>query len=250
MLFKEIKFLHIKVAIILNDTVVLCDTAKRSTITMKLITFLLFLAGATMLVHGQFVNGRFLETPIPEKCAARVIDERYNGKGYFFSWNDPTIGEKDWLGGRNYCRQRCMDLVSPESKSENDWIKSRLVNNNIKYIWTSGRLCDFKGCDRTDLQPVEINGWFWTAILQKMPPTTNREQNDWSEGGGIGKPQPDNRELIQGGAAEHCVAILNNFYEDGVHWHDVACHHVKPFICEEHDELLAYVRHHNPNLGV
>lgn len=63
----------------------------------------------------------------------------------------------------------------------------------MKYIWTSGRLCDFKGCNRPDLLPNEVNGWFWTAELQKLAPTTNRQQNDWSEGGGIGKPQPDNR---------------------------------------------------------
>lgn len=87
-----------------------------------------------------------------------------------------------------------------------------------KYIWTSGRLCDFKGCDRPDLQPTSINGWFWTAELQKLAPTTDRRQNDWSENGGIGQPQPDNRELQQGGANENCLAILNNFYNDGVHW--------------------------------
>jgi hypothetical protein len=55
---------------------------------------------------------------------------------------------------------------------------------NVKYIWTSGRLCDFKGCDRPDLQPININGWFWTAELKKLPPTNNRAQNDWSETGG------------------------------------------------------------------
>uniref|UniRef100_A0A182U451 C-type lectin domain-containing protein n=1 Tax=Anopheles melas TaxID=34690 RepID=A0A182U451_9DIPT len=119
-----------------------------------------------------------------------------------------------------------------------------------KYIWTSGRLCDFKGCDRPDLQPTNINGWFWTAELQKLAPTTVRNQNDWSEGGGIGKPQPDNRELIQGGASENCLAILNNFYDDGVHWHDVACHHVKPWVCEENDALLKYVKYSNPNLRI
>ena len=90
-----------------------------------------------------------------------------------------------------------------------------------KYIWTSGRVCDFQGCDRADLQPTSINGWFWTAELQKLAPTTDRRQNDWSENGGIGQPQPDNRELQQGGAPENCLAILNNFYNDGVHWHDV-----------------------------
>lgn len=66
----------------------------------------------------------------------------------------------------------------------------------------------------------------------------------------INKPQPDNRELIQGGAPENCLAILNNFYNDGVHWHDVACHHKKPWVCEESEALLKYVRYSNPNSGV
>lgn len=83
-----------------------------------------------------------------------------------------------------------------------------------------------------------------------MAPTTDRTQNDWSANGGIGQPQPDNRELQQGGAAENCVAVLNNFYNDGVHWHDVACHHRKPFVCEENDALLKYVRYTNPNLRI
>lgn len=118
----------------------------------------------------------------------------------------------------------------------------------VKYIWTSGRLCDFRGCERADLQPNHINGWFWTAVLQKLAPTTQRDQNDWSETGGIGKPQPDNREAQQGGAKENCLAVLNNFYNDGINWHDVACHHVKPWVCEENEDLLKYVRYTNPNL--
>lgn len=127
---------------------------------------------------------------------------------------------------------------------------SQLPSLQIKYIWTSGRQCDFKGCDRPDLVPNNINGWFWTAELQKLAPTTDRRQSDWSENGGIGQPQPDNRELQQGGAPENCLAVLNNFYNDGIHWHDVACHHKKPWVCEENDALLKYVRYTNPNLRV
>ena len=56
--------------------------------------------------------------------------------------------------------------------------------DNVKYIWTSGRICDFKGCYRPDLQPPHINGWFWTAELQKLAPTNDRSNNDWSESGG------------------------------------------------------------------
>lgn len=41
------------------------------------------------------------------------------------------------------------------------------------------------------------------------------------------RPQPDNRE-----GDEECLAVLNNFYADGIRFHDVSCHHKKPVICE------------------
>jgi len=40
--------------------------------------------------------------------------------------------------------------------------------------------------------------------------------------------QPDNREGDEG-----CLAVLNNFYNDGIRFHDVSCHHRKPIICEK-----------------
>lgn len=117
-------------------------------------------------------------------------------------------------------------------------------------MWTSGHLCDFKGCDRPDLVPIRINGWFWAGELQKMASTNQRKQNDWSDGGGLGQAQPDNREMAENGTPENCIAILNNLYNDGIHWHDVACHYKKPFICEENDALLKYVRYSSPSLRV
>ncbi|KAL1140573.1 hypothetical protein AAG570_000503 [Ranatra chinensis] len=143
-----------------------------------------------------------------------------------------------------------MDSVSLLTKEENEFIKSRLVRDKVKYIWTSGRLCDFKGCDRPDLQPKRVNGWFWTSDLRKLAPTTDRSQNDWSPSGGLKMPQPDNREERQNGSSENCLAVLNNFYGDGVHWHDVACHHRKPFVCKDNEELIKYVRYTNPNLRI
>ncbi|KAK6633217.1 hypothetical protein RUM44_003818 [Polyplax serrata] len=197
-------------------------------------------------------KGRILEPPIPQLCATRQIHEIFGNKGYWFSWRDPSNNrERDWLDGRNFCRQRCMDLVSLETSVENEFIKAKIAEAQQKYIWTSGRLCDFKGChDREDLKPVDVNGWFWSAELKKLAPVTNRQQTDWSPSGGIKKPQPDNREFHQGGAKETCLAILNNFYGDGIHWHDVACHHRKPIVCEESEALLAYVRYTNPGLRV
>uniref|UniRef100_A0A1B6CVR4 C-type lectin domain-containing protein n=1 Tax=Clastoptera arizonana TaxID=38151 RepID=A0A1B6CVR4_9HEMI len=219
---------------------------------MQLVLLLLPVLLLASLSLAQFPGGRILEPPVPKLCAQRPIHERFHGKGYFFSWKDPVTKnqEEDWLGVRNWCRMRCMDAVSLQTSQENEYIKRRMVEAKIRYIWTSGRLCDFKGCDRADLQPRIINGWFWTADLQKLPASTNRIQNDWGPSGGIGRPQPDNREELQNGAAENCLAILNNFYGDGIHWHDVACHHRKPFVCEESSSLIEYAQFTNPELKI
>lgn len=66
-----------------------------------------------------------------------------------------------------------------------------------RYIWTSGRKCNFAGCDRPDLQPQNINGWFWSGSGAKIGPTTQRNSGDWSLTGGFGQAQPDNREAAQ-----------------------------------------------------
>lgn len=68
---------------------------------------------------------------------------------------------------------------------------------NVRYIWTSGRKCNFNGCDRPDLQPANINGWFWSGSGAKIGPTTQRNTGDWSQTGGYGQAQPDNREAPQ-----------------------------------------------------
>lgn len=130
---------------------------------------------------------------------------------------------------------------------ENEFIKQRISRGNIRYIWTSGRKCNFAGCDRPDLQPPNENGWFWSGSGAKIGPTSQRNTGDWSHTGGYGQAQPDNREAAQGND-ESCLSILNNFYNDGLKWHDVACHHLKPFVCEDSDELLNFVRSRNPSV--
>jgi hypothetical protein len=76
------------------------------------------------------------------------------------------------------------------------YIKS-CIAGNVRYIWTSGRKCNFNGCNRPDLQPPNVNGWFWSGSGAKIGPTTQRTSGDWSHTGGFGQPQPDNREAPQ-----------------------------------------------------
>merc|ERR1712203_1236874 len=48
----------------------------------------------------------------------------------------------------------------------------------------------------------------------------------------------DNAEFDINGSVEACMGLLNDIYSDGVKWHDIACYHTKPFICEDSDQLL------------
>ncbi|CAH0557585.1 unnamed protein product [Brassicogethes aeneus] len=199
--------------------------------------------------------GRFLSLPNPQKCANRPKQFFFRGHNYFYSGHVPTLANRkvDWLDGRNICREYCMDLVSMETQEENNMIFRLIQQNDVPYIWTSGRLCDFKGCEgRTDLEPKNIFGWFWSANREKIYPTNQTPAgfgyNPWSQTGHKKQRQPDNAEFDINGTSESCLSILNNVYNDGIAWHDVACYHEKPIVCEDSDELLQYVASTNPGL--
>ena len=69
-----------------------------------------------------------------------------------------------WLDARNLCRERCMDLVSIETFEENMMVMKLVHDKRLKDLWTSGRLCNFKGCDAKHLQPRKINGQVKTFL--------------------------------------------------------------------------------------
>ena len=56
--------------------------------------------------------------------------ERFGNHNYLFSWqsNDASVRSAnwDWFNARNYCRKRCMDLVSIETQAEYEWLKQRI----------------------------------------------------------------------------------------------------------------------------
>lgn len=142
-----------------------------------------------------------------------------------------------------------MDLVSLETVAENDFIKNRMESAKVAFIWTSGRKCNFDGCDRPEYQPVIENGWFWAGSGVRIGSTRNPQNGEWSHTGLIDRPQPDNREGTGPNAVdEGCLTILNNLYDDGIKWHDLNCDYRKSYVCEDSDELLDYVRSRNPGI--
>ncbi len=77
----------------------------------------------------------------------------FNGKSYWVSWfsNESALRNArwNWFTGRNYCRKMCMDMVSLETKAEQDFIHRFLAASNVNNIHTAGRLCDkeVEGCE-------------------------------------------------------------------------------------------------------
>lgn len=199
-------------------------------------------------------KSKLLSPPVPDKCTNRPKQFRYGGHSYFYTGNEKQYEDEkyNWLDGRNICREHCMDLVSLETEAENTFISNWLKNNDLPYTWTSGRLCDFKGCDRPDLQPLSVNGWFWTGSNKKLPPTNSTpsgwESQPWSHTGHTKAPQPDNAEFDINKSAESCLGLLNDIYSDGVRWHDIACYHKKAVLCEDSKTLLDYVKATNKGI--
>ncbi len=63
-----------------------------------------------------------------------------------------------------------------------------MTTDEIPYFWTGGRKCNFEGCDRPDLQPAIVNGWFWAPRGRKLPQPNMCQVCDWSHTGGYVGP--------------------------------------------------------------
>merc|ERR1719225_195759 len=131
---------------------------------------------------------------------------------YFLSWREPwhKFEDWDWFNGRNFCRDRCMDLVSFDTPGEFKMFEEIMARDNVTSIYTSGRKCNFqnKGCDGPHLQPINVNGWFWAGAGNgRIPPiNTPHPESAWSRTGETGIPQPDNYEGIKEGPIDRLVA--------------------------------------------
>jgi len=213
--------------------------------------------------------------PKIELCKTRISHGKLGNHHYFLSWREPwhKFEDWDWFNGRNFCRERCMDLVSFETPIEFKMFEEVMIADNISSIYTSGRKCNFrgKGCEQDIFQPINVNGWFWAgAGNARMPPTNQSSPNTfWSHTGQGKKAQPDNFEGLAAGKLvkvsdpvgltleglqewhdEACMAVLNNHFNDGVKWHDVACHMRAMIVCEDSDALLQRAIQENPGQAI
>ncbi|KAK8741947.1 hypothetical protein OTU49_002026, partial [Cherax quadricarinatus] len=161
--------------------------------------------GSSGRFPSQGSNGRFQS----QGSSGVQADDTFGGSEYYFSWKHD--GGKEYTGSA--AASLCSSLgggwhaVGISSQEELNYIHGIIAREGLDYIWTGGNKSG-NGFKWRNGEPFSVTGWSHTGL--------NR------------KPQPDNRE----GGKENCLAILNNFYKDGIKWHDVACHHLKPVICE------------------
>jgi len=150
-----------------------------------------------------------------------------------FEWTDPkdNIRRKyvvTWKIGcttfqqheaKEYCNSMGMEPVSLDSPAKQDAFNRLIAQDAQRYFWTGGIVNHAN----------KIVNW----ANSNATPVPFSASAHWSHTGGAGLPQPDNRAAGENPPhQETCLGILNNFYADGIKWHDVACHHKKPTVCE------------------
>ncbi|KAK4292538.1 hypothetical protein Pmani_034707 [Petrolisthes manimaculis] len=146
-----------------------------------------------------------------------LVDDALGEQVFHFSWCHDGGREYNWQGAANYCRSlgRGFQSVSLETSEKDSYMAALLRTHNVGHIWTSG--------SRTG------SLWSWNNGVS----TSHR---NWSHTGRFGIRQPDNAE-----GNEVCLGLLNNFYGDGVKWHDIACHHTKRIVCQARRSFLESV---------
>jgi len=201
----------------------------------------------------------------------------FRGKNYIYSeWasDNQNVEKKTQVNGNStytgvvydfgkaveHCSLRCMGLLSLETETEWLFIKGKMEEIGVPFIWTSGHKCDNSvdpKCYTTpSLQPRIAKGWFWSGSGAKIPDTDKTppgwSKNPWGKTGIFTKvnqqnnpsaalvPQPDNAEEELGllkKKEESCLALATDLWEPGTVWNDIACYHQKPWICEDNFDL-------------
>jgi hypothetical protein len=156
------------------------------------------------------------------RCPNSKANHREKGIEYIltFDLNNDDCTKFTGYQADNYCKAQGGRAVSLDSNEKSQHFIDISARFAQRYYWTGGRMN----------HPCKT--LYWPSGKSEGYEAGKRY---WSKTGGSIKksPQPDNRNYDQDGLEDEiCLAVLNNFYSDNITWHDVACHHKKPTICE------------------
>ncbi|TRY70616.1 hypothetical protein TCAL_06130 [Tigriopus californicus] len=170
---------------------------------------------------GENPNDR--ESPRCPNASPNQIHS-FDGKRVIYTWEIAGNCEKfTAIQADNYCKAQGGRAASLDTPERAKFFMDKLLGR--RYMWTGGRIVH------------QCKTVFWPS--GKTTQWTNTGVAPWSYTGGweiapnCTRGQPDNRNALRDQSdPEVCLGVLNNFYVDGIVWHDVACHHKKPTICE------------------
>jgi len=99
----------------------------------------------------------------------------WNGHNYFLSWREPwhKFEDWDWFNGRNFCRDRCMDLVSFDTPGEYQLFAGIMRQGKCQLAFQTNRLYEH-------LKGVAEFKLFKLKLLQKSC-RTNQDENSSRE---------------------------------------------------------------------
>jgi hypothetical protein len=75
--------------------------------------------------------------------------------------------------------------------------------------------------------------------------------NGWSSTGPLNKAQPDGILKADGFGEQACTALLDDFFGDGLTWHDTKCNDRRHIVCEDLPVgNINFVRQQNPGINI
>eukprot|EP00096_Caligus_rogercresseyi_P015503 TRINITY_DN7931_c0_g1_i1.p1 TRINITY_DN7931_c0_g1~~TRINITY_DN7931_c0_g1_i1.p1 ORF type:complete len:191 (-),score=31.90 TRINITY_DN7931_c0_g1_i1:81-653(-) len=185
-------------------------------------SYILLLLGLSALSQAQFPSfRRIVQAPRQVTRYTHGCEHAQpnflgaDGKKYLLTFLN---GCKSFTGEEAdaYCVANGGHAISIDTTAKGNFVVELMAKYAQRYIWTSGRVDHANQLVR------------WASGASEG---YQRGTRFWSHTGGSSKtqdiPQPDNRD-----GNEVCLGVLNNFYADGIKWHDVGCSHKKPTICE------------------
>lgn len=128
-----------------------------------------------------------------------------------------------------------MRLVSLSQSLDPDTAKTIMniaQDFNLEGFWSGGYVS----------HPIDervINTVVWSSTTMETEIVAPGD-GYFSKTGETNAPQPDNFAFVASGGTdrakeEHCVAVLNNRYNDGIALHDLTCDVRLPVVCQEID---------------
>ena len=193
----------------------------------------------TINLSGDFAAPAASSSSSAFNCPLKTPNYSWQGQQFIVTFFDKSDGCNKFTGQEadNFCKSVGGRAVSLDSNEKALAMMDLLRQRAQRYMWTGGRIDHNAGVVTWPSGAREgyVEGQrFWSHtggyVKQHWNPNWRKVPNSpffHFRAKPVALPQPDNRD-----GNEICIGVLNNFYADGIKWHDVACHHKKPTICE------------------